>query len=389
MGLGRFGSIVFYCLIAFVTCTMAFHVRSIGNKSTTDSYNRICWNGRWTRERFQNRLLLTGILVILVLCSALRFDIGNDYRQYTQTAHEAYVGGYVVTEWGFNSIVKLVYALFGTECYEVVFALFAFVTMILFLKAMYRQSIDFSQSYFLFMTLGLYFQTYNTMRYYLALAIALYTMRFVLRQDWIAFVFWILIAALFHKSVLLVIPVYWLASIPWRKAHIIIGFVLSALCFVGQKLILKIALVFYPSYRNTIYLEGRNRSSSVLRVAAVLVLYAWFVYYNRKQGNEASGKRELRFYGQLHLLAFAVCTFFSFLPVVTRIAYYFSVSQVLLIPLLVSLIEDKHIRKRVQAVVFAVCLVNFGIFLWNAHQAGVGLLPYRSWLFTKERYIYK
>lgn len=114
MGLGWFGSIVFYCLIAFVTCAMAFHVRSVGNCALYQ-----------TRESFYNRLLLIGIFSILVLCSALRFDIGNDYRQYTQTAHEAFVGGYVVTEAGFNGIVKLIYSLFGTECYEAVFALFA------------------------------------------------------------------------------------------------------------------------------------------------------------------------------------------------------------------------------------------------------------------------
>lgn len=183
MGLGRFGSIVFYCLIAFVTCAMAFRVRSVGN--CTPQYGFQCslqYKLHQTRESFYNRLLLIGIFSILVLCSALRFDIGNDYRQYTQTAHEAYVGGYVVTELGFNGIVKLIYSLFGTECYEAVFALFAFITIVIFLKAMVWQSVDFAQSYFLFMTLGLYFQTYNTIRYYLALAIALYAMRYVLRR---------------------------------------------------------------------------------------------------------------------------------------------------------------------------------------------------------------
>ena len=66
---------------------------------------------------------------MLFLMSALRFDIGNDYWQYTQTAHEVYVGGYVVTEVGFNWLVKLLYLLSGGEYYELVFAFFAFVTL--------------------------------------------------------------------------------------------------------------------------------------------------------------------------------------------------------------------------------------------------------------------
>lgn len=56
---------------------------------------------------------------------------------------------------------------------------------------------DFSQTFFLFMMMGLYFQTFNTVRYYLALALALYSMKYVLERDGIKFVFWIVVAAFF------------------------------------------------------------------------------------------------------------------------------------------------------------------------------------------------
>ena len=38
--------------------------------------------------------------------------------------------------------------------------------------------------------------------------------------------------------------------------------------------------------------------------------------------------------------------------------------------------------------VFAACVLYFLLFLLSAHQEGVGLLPYRMWLF-EERYIFK
>ena len=90
-----------------------------------------------------------------------------------------------MTEPGFNWLVRLVYGVCGGEYYEVVFALFALFTLVLFLKVMYEQSEDFAFAFFLFMTLGLYFQTYNTVRYYLVLAMALYSIRFCLQRDWI------------------------------------------------------------------------------------------------------------------------------------------------------------------------------------------------------------
>lgn len=383
MTFNRACSIVFYLMIAIVTCLMASRVTV--RKETLPLHVK----GQRTRWSFQNRLFLTGIFVILFLCAALRFDIGNDYRQYTQTAHEAYVGGYVVTEAGFNQLVKLVYTLLGGEYYEAVFAIFSAVTIYIFLKAIYRQSVNFSQSFFLFMTLGLYFQTYNTMRYYLALAIALYAMSYVLHRDYIKFVFWILIAALFHKSVLLVIPVYWAASFEWKRWHIVSGLLLSVLCFMGRSFVLKAALILYPSYKDTVYLEAGGSISSVLRIVLVLMLYFWFARYMGESLGKQDYYKELRFYVQLNLLAFLSCTLFSFLPVVTRIAYYFSVTQLFMIPLILHAIGDKKVRQRVTVLVFWVCIIYFGVFLLQAHQAGVGLLPYRSWLFETERYTYK
>ena len=89
------------------------------------------------------------------------------------------------------------------------------------------------------------------------------------------------------------------------------------------------------------------------------------------------------------MLAFAACTFFYFLPVVTRIAYYFSVSQLLMLPLIISLIDDEILRKRIKYAIAGICTIYFVVFLLQAHGEGIGLLPYRSWLFSEERYIYK
>ena len=376
-------SILFYMLIAIVTIVMASKVQAYEQKA--DGISAYTIEGLRTRRNVLKRLYLVGIFVILFLCSALRFGIGNDYRQYTQTAHEAYVGGYVVTEIGFNWLVKGLYTLAGGEYYELVFAVFALLTLYIFLKAFYEQSEDFAITYFLFMALGMYFQTYNTVRYYLALAIALYALRYVVNKDFIKFVFLILLAALFHKSVLLVIPVYWIASYAWKKWMILVGLLLSVGCLFGKGIILKIALILYPSYENTIYLEGGTSPISILRGVLVLVLYLWY----RKRYQQKQEDRELLCYAQLNLLSVVACVFFFFLPVITRIAYYFSVVQLLMIPRIICGIEEEKIRKRACALVCTAGVIYFAIFLLGADKPGVGLLPYRSWLFETERYIYK
>lgn len=371
MTIAKLCSVCLYLLLTVITVWMARQV-TIEQKQP----------GR--RYALQKSYVI-GIFLVLFACSALRFDVGNDYQQYTYTAHEAYVGGYVVTEAGFNYLVKLVYGLFGGEYYEIVFALFAFVTLFFFLKAIYEQSIDFGFSFFLFMTLGFYFQTFNTVRYYLALAIALYSLRYVLEKDWIRFVLWIVIAAFFHKSVLLVIPVYFLVSFIWKKSYIFAVFLFSAACFLLKGPVLHLALKLYPSYKDTVYLNTQISYTSIFRILAVVCFYLWFCCRYKEESND----KELRLYGQLQLLALDVSVFFSFLPVVTRVVYYFSVTQLFLLPMLIARIPEEKVRKRAKILVIIACVIYFGIFLYCADKPGVALLPYKTWVFEESRFVYK
>ena len=81
--MNRACSVVFYAAIALITCVMSKKVCRAPVEPKTD----VC-----LRTQALNKLYLWGIFAILFAVSALRFGIGNDYPQYTLTAHEAYVG---------------------------------------------------------------------------------------------------------------------------------------------------------------------------------------------------------------------------------------------------------------------------------------------------------
>lgn len=126
-----------------------------------------------SRRRAFDIVCLAAIFLILAGVSALRLEVGNDYGKYVENFHEIWAGtdqAYVVTEAGFNFVVWLIYTISGYENYLLVFAVFGAVTAFLFLKALYEQSECFWQSFAMFMLLGVYFRTFTTVRYYLALA---------------------------------------------------------------------------------------------------------------------------------------------------------------------------------------------------------------------------
>jgi hypothetical protein len=59
-----------------------------------------------------------------------------------------------------------------------------------------------------------------------------------------------------------------------------------------------------------------------------------------------------------------------------------------MIPEIIEKIDDLKLKKRLCIGLMAFCAAYFVIFLLSAHQDGVRLLPYRTWLFESERYIF-
>lgn len=356
-----------------------------------------------TRQQLTNRICLLSIFTILFALSACRLNVGNDYAKYVEFMHLVNCDAYVPTEIGFNLLVKLIYGLSGFENFLLVFAVYAFVTVLLFLLALYEQSDEFRLSFFLFMMLGYYFQTFSTVRYYLALAIALYSMKFVLRRQWGRFIALVLVGAAFHKSLLVVIPLYFLASLRWKKWQLALAALFSTTFLFMQDFYLKVVVFLYPTYEDTEYLEGGTSYINILRCVAVLV-FAGIVYWmqSREQRSAENGSGEnvskndtdvineqgsLRedarfwFYLYLNLGALVLYTFCSFLPIISRIGYYLTVSQILFLPMLLNRVRNERWRRLFRAGLLLAAAFYFAVYLSRAANDGVLVLPYKTFLF--------
>lgn len=372
---------ILYGMVAVTTIALACLVE---NRPQT-VMGKVYRANEFTRRQGLNTLSLLAVFTILFLLSALRLEVGNDYETYVDTIHEIYVGGYVVTEPLFNGVVKLLCELSGGENYLLVFGVFAFVTIWIFLKVLYEQTEDFSMAFFLFMTLGIYFRTFNTVRYYFVLALTLYSFRYVLKKEYGKFILLIVLAAFFHKSVLVVIPIYLIANMDWKKWHMAVLAAGTTGMVVFQKLIMKIALELYPSYKDTIFLQTETGLSgnlmSILRCVAIFVL-AVICYKDALVKNE-----ENQFYFKLNFLAILLYLCGSFLPLVGRIGYYLMTSHVLFIPSILGSIRREKKRKIFTALVIIAGVIYFLLFLRSANQPGVRVLPYKSWLFYEKEFL--
>ena len=358
------------------------------------AYNACTASTVLTRRSILNRISLIFIFLILFMLSALRFGMG-DYWKYVEFMHLIKFDSYVPTEWGFNLLVRIIYGLSGFENYKLVFAIYSFLTVFFFMKAMYDQSADFKLSFFMFMTLGLYFQSFCTMRYYLALAIALWSIKLLQRKQYVAFTVVILLASGFHKSVLIVLPIFLLAIVPWKKWMIAVFAVFSVSLIIGRDFWMKVAVTLYPTYKETSYASDGG-SISPANIARCVAILLFTLYVMKRSGN----KRILgSFMSKLNIMALVIYSCCWYIPFVSRIGYYMTVTQILFVPELIMILvkstcgesnvgenaavetSGSRVRRRAVILVVIICMMYFAMYLKRAYSSSVNVLPYRTFLF--------
>lgn len=366
-----------YLLFTVVTVALAALVAP----KPVNAYATKCsgqMNSMEKRVWIKDHAALTAVFFLLSTLLVLRVNIGNDYYRYTQIMHELRYDGYVITEPGFNLVCRFILKtkLWWNAGYLICFAVIGIATIGFLVKAMYDLSEDFKLTFFLFMTLGMYFQTFSTVRYYLALGIILYAIRFLLNRKYAGFIILVLLAASFHKISLIVLPAYFLAIIPWKKWHLGIFAVLSLQFLIFKDFYLKIMLKLYPSYEGeSELLLGGTSLANIFRSVAVLVLCV--VYYKKCIQNQPKNK----FFFFLNLCAVALYTCCYYVPVISRIGYFFNISQLFLLPAFVRAEKNEKRRKLLTGCIVFAGICYFLLFL-DKMTDSLAIVPYQTWVFT-------
>ena len=383
---------ILYFLIAAMTILMACQYRKTEDLRSViypakEQSDRTFWNYT-SRSRMINILMLVSIFTVLTLLAALRLEVGNDYGTYVVTCHEIFQRGYVVTEPGFNFVVRVLYTLSGKEDYLLMFGVFAAAIVAVFLKVLREQSESFAWAFFMFMTMGLYYRSFNTVRYYFALALATFAIRYLIDINTVnafKFLATILFASLFHKSVLIVIPMYIIARIPWKKWALIPLVLFGAVAALLHNQIMEIALKLYPSYNNTVYIEETH---TIIENAAPIMGCLFMIVIGIICYKEAVKDRaDNRMYFNMNIMAVVLYLSCFWLPLVTRFAYYLTTVQILLIPNIIYSVRDTRKKKGISIAVIVFCILYFIYFLKQADNPGFRVLPYKSWLFYEHRWL--
>lgn len=367
--------------------------------------------------------LWTAAFVVLLVPAALRYDIGVDYSATMESA--GYLGYWQLyhlyatqppaagMDPGFYLLIRVLNVF--TDNPQWMFAVISAATYALVLRAARRLSPAPVLTVALFLAAGFYFESYNIARQWFAIACVMNALewadtpgqaregipqkreagetRAIVR--FVRYALWVLLGASMHLSCLMWLalwPLLRLRLTPARAVALLVGFV--ALAFAGVRIVqvcfaqTRFGLYFNPA--SPVYVGAQPRVNAIITsgITLAFALVAPCLGHAPKPEKTPAEKTfaslsRVSFNGidaalvLCATLTLALNLSAAFLPaIVDRVARYFAPMLILLMPRVLSRIEDVHLRRACCALVIVAWLAATYVQVVVGGQYGV--VPYQS-----------
>lgn len=326
------------------------------------------------RISVQKGIVSLAIIIPLWFVMGLRYNIGSDYRAYEnifQLARRYNTNNYRM-ELGYYYLNRA--AGYISENPQIIFFLTAFLIVFFLFKGIEKNNGSMYYGVLGYIGLGYYFYAMNIQRQYVAIMIMLYAFYFLEKKKLWEYIICVAIAASFHMSAIIWLPVYFAINYMPTKIFYI-GSLTSALLFnrFSNYLLNVLAIIgFYTVQitRNKSFFREHISVSNIVLLGTFLICGVIF----RKQLQISNEKIDLKY--KAVWLAFLIYTFFYLLgSAATRIAVYLSPVSLLIISDIISCF-DIHTRKWIRVFVTVVLMVLMVIVVTYTGNRSHTYLPY-------------
>lgn len=295
---------------------------------------------------------------LLFLFLALRYDYGNDYMSYYYIHMSINEG---LKAWGENDILfKYLNILIPN------FYLLISITSLFYISTIYfliRNTLEIKKYWFAILLLlinpYLFLMQLSSIRQTIAACFIVFSFYFATKRKYLYYIFFVLIATGFHKSAIVLLPVYFLLneSRVNRKTYVLIYVFLGFL--LGTSLletILNEALYYFPSYLSFIE-QGLHNSLRSLLISSFFFFLVTF-NINKLQGKEI-------IYGKIALIATIISLLTFKLSMISRIGMYFNIYLIIAIPLIFSRLKFKANAQILFVIMITIYLLRYVSFFSN------------------------
>ena len=337
--------IVYFFLIVTTCAISVFRYKIIRISSTTAS------------------VLLSALIPSLI--SACRYGNGADYFLY-ERIFNTFCNGDIFFEVKSLEVGFMLLTMCCSAISESPFFFFLICALLInyfFIWGIYKMSPNVLFSILLFFITGTFFDTFNGLRQYIAASIVFCSYKFIIERNRKNFILTIIAASLFHYSALIMVPFYYLSKFRFNFCKACILLISEA---VAGTTLYSIITYFLQYTRYSYFLTSVEYKIDItigsILYTSVITLIAFIYLNNCHCRQDATYKTFL----SLQVIICAISITSLFLPLSSRLQYYFLPFEIIIIPKIIS-----SIRKAGNKIILA----SFFIFLYLG-IVGTGMLFY-------------
>ncbi|WP_053983018.1 EpsG family protein [Niameybacter massiliensis] len=302
---------------------------------------------------------------ILYLFLALRYNYGNDYITYynMHTAMNSGLGG-----WGSNDILfkGLNLLLPNFYLFIAIISLFYIVVIYLFMKYANRGNSYLFSVLIWLINPYLFLVHLSTIRQTIAICFFIIATKYIVEKKCFKYYLSILIAMGFHKSAIILLPIYFIindSKIKRKNTMIIYGILAILIATPILDIIIYTVLEYFPAHYKVYFEQGLKNS---FRATVLSSFYFFIILLN-------INKLEYRdmIYAKLSLIATIISILCFKLSMLTRIGMYFDVFLIVTIPAVFKTIKTKLYRQILFLIMIGIYILRYTSFFINPiwHEA--------------------
>ena len=256
------------------------------------------------------------------------------------------------------AILEVLFKQFISDDYHWWLLLIACVSGIALMYILYKYSIDFGMSFFLFIASTQFTWLINGMRQFIAVCLIFAAVKFLLEKKWLQYILIVLLASTIHGTAVIMIPVYFIAR--WKPFSPKLIVATIAIAVAGMN-IGRFEFLFdntqYEGYLDNV-LGSSGTNAIRFLVAAVPVVIA----FAGRKIIEAENNKLIHICTNMSCFYIAVqfAALFVGANYIGRIAAYFNVYNLILMPWMIK----KCFTKDSERLVKLACIVCYCIYFY-------------------------
>jgi hypothetical protein len=368
-------SFVIILLLIFLSECNLNHVRRLVSENLRSQY--------YLKDalRIQKAAFIFCFLILFTI-AAIRYNVGVDFGVYTRLQIPRVLSGDFGAVEPLGAIVFIIGASLGS--YQYIFALIHLIIIFFVAKAIYRNyPIHYSLAIFLLLFTGFFNTSMNLMRQAMAMAVFLYSIKYIYERKIVKHYILIFIALMFHLTALFYLPAYFLYGLKFSKKNVSIGLIAGGILIYSFEWFLEWVTVTFGILRNywgatEMAIWTDHYFSPTHFIANTTVLVCMIIMRIFANDIESVVKKRLDFaiYLQSITIIIMVVSLVTFLPNFDRIVLLFSSAQIITLPLFFQLKMSKLLKQIMFACIATVLVFSF-YWLIMFQNIG-GTFPYQT-----------